>query len=90
MSRRLYVGNLSFDISEDRLRELFAHAGGVERAEIVKDRMTGVSRGFGFVDMITEEDAECAIADLNGTDAMGRVLRVALAKPKSSVPVERA
>ena len=89
MSRRLYVGNLSFDINEDKLREVFAQVGGVERAEIMKDRWSGVSRGFGFVDMITEEDALCAIAELNGTDAMGRLMRVAVAKPKDCVPIER-
>lgn len=82
MARRLYVGNLSFEVSEAKLHELFAHVGGVERAEVVKDRWTGVSRGFGFVDMMTEEDAECAIAELNGREAMGRVVRVALAKPR--------
>ncbi len=88
MSRRLYVGNLSFDINEDKLRALFAQSGGVERAEIMKDRWSGVSRGFGFVDMITEEDAHCAIAELNGSDAEGRILRVAMAKPKSGFGTE--
>jgi RNA recognition motif-containing protein len=82
MTRRLYVGNLSFELNEANLREVFARAGGVERAEIVKDRWTGVSRGFGFVDMMTEEDAECAIAELNGAEAMGRAMRVAPAKPR--------
>jgi RNA recognition motif-containing protein len=83
MSRRLYVGNLSFDLKEDQLREIFGQAGGVERAEVMKDRWTGISRGFGFVDMMTEEDAQCAINELDGSNAMGRVIRVALAKPKS-------
>jgi RNA recognition motif-containing protein len=90
MSRRLYVGNLSFEVSEEGLRALFGHAGGVEHAEIIKDRWTGVSRGFGFVDMITEEDAQCAIAELNGSDKTGRSLRVAFARPKGSDAVERA
>ncbi len=84
MSRRLYVGNLSFEMNEEKLREIFAQVGGVERAEIIKDRWTGVPRGFGFVDMITEEDAQDAIAELNGCDALGRVIRVAHAKPKDT------
>ena len=88
MARRLYVGNLSFDTSEAQLRALFAKAGGVECAEIVKDRWTGASRGFGFVEMITEEDAEYAIAELDGSNEFGRALRVAAAKPRSSGGVE--
>ncbi|HTT75614.1 MAG TPA: hypothetical protein VMF50_06485, partial [Candidatus Binataceae bacterium] len=59
-------------------------AGGVEQAEVMKDRWTGLSRGFAFVDMMTAEDAEAAIKELNGAEVMGRVLRVALAKPRES------
>jgi len=84
MARRLYVGNLSFNLTETALRTIFAPSGGVERAEIVTDRWTGRSRGFGFVEMMTQEDAEAAIAELNGVEAMGRSLRVALAKPRES------
>ena len=84
MARRLYVGNLSFNLTEAALRNIFAQSGGVERAEIVTDRWTGVSRGFGFVEMMTQEDAEAAIAELDGVEAMGRTLRVALAKPRES------
>ncbi len=72
MARRLYVGNLSFNLTETALRTIFAPSGGVERAEIVTDRWTGRSRGFGFVEMMTQEDAETAIAELNGVEAMGR------------------
>jgi RNA recognition motif-containing protein len=72
--RRLYAGNLNFDLDDDSLRELFARTGGVERAEVMKDRWTGLSRGFAFVDMITAEDAEAAINELNGAEVMGRVL----------------
>jgi RNA recognition motif-containing protein len=94
MSRRLYVGNLSFDMSDTTLRETFARVGGVEKAEVIKDRWTGISRGFGFVEMITAEDAETAISELDGFAAMGRVLRVALAKPRGAertidAPVEQ-
>jgi RNA recognition motif-containing protein len=84
MSRRLYVGNLNFEMSDVALREMFARVGGVERAEVIKDRWTGVSRGFGFVEMITTEDADTAINELDGVAAMGRVLRVALAKPRGA------
>jgi len=84
MSRRLYVGNLNFEMSDTALRETFARVGGVEHAGIVKDRSTGLSRGFGFVEMITAEDAETAITELDGHEAMGRVLRVALAKPRGT------
>jgi RNA recognition motif-containing protein len=82
--RRLYAGNLNFDLDDDSLRELFARVGGVEQAEVMKDRWTGLSRGFAFVEMMTAEDAEAAINELHGAEVMGRVLRVALAKPRES------
>jgi RNA recognition motif-containing protein len=82
MSRRIYAGNLNFDLDDGGLRAVFARVGGVEHAEVMKDRWTGMSRGFGFVDMMTAEDAEAAIGELNGTEVMGRALRVALAKPR--------
>jgi RNA recognition motif-containing protein len=81
-------------MSDAALRETFARVGGVEQAEVIKDRWTGVSRGFGFVEMITAEDAETAIGELDGSAVMGRVLRVALAKPRgaervNAVPVQQ-
>lgn len=82
--RRLYAGNLNFDLDDEALKELFARAGGVERAEVMKDRWTGLSRGFAFVDMITAEDADAAIAELNGMEVMGRMLKVAIAKPRDN------
>jgi len=82
MSRRLYAGNLNFEISDTALRQIFGHAGGVEHAEVMKDRWTGLSRGFGFIDMMTAEDAVAAINELDGAEVMGRTLRVALAKPR--------
>jgi len=90
MSRRLYVGNLHFEISDAALRETFARVGGVEAAEVIKDRWTGTSRGFGFVEMMTGEDAEVAIGELDGFAVMGRVLRVALAKPRGTERVSCA
>lgn len=82
MSRRLYAGNLNFEMTDAALRETFARVGGVENAEVIKDRWTGISRGFGFVEMMTTEDAEAAISELDGSEVMGRLLRVALAKPR--------
>ena len=86
MSRRVYAGNLNFDLTDAELRAVFARVGGVEQAVVVRDRWTGRSRGFGFVDMMTVEDAEAAIGELDGTEVMGRVLRVALAKPRENTP----
>jgi RNA recognition motif-containing protein len=83
-ARRLYAGNLNFDLDDEALKELFARAGGVERAEVMKDRWTGLSRGFAFVDMMTAEDADAAIAELNGMEVMGRMLKVAIARPRDN------
>ena len=80
MSRRLDAGNLNFEMSDTTLRDTFARVGGVEMAQVVKDRWTGGSRGYGFVEMMTGEDAEAAIGALDGHAVMDRVLRVALAK----------
>ena len=72
MSNKLYVGNLSFRVSSEDLQEYFAGAGTVESANIVMDRETGRSRGFGFVEMASEEDANNAIAQFNGQEYDGR------------------
>jgi len=82
MNRRVYAGNLHFAVDEGALRALFSQSGGVERVELIKDRWTGISRGFGFVDLMTEEDAAVVVAELNGIEAWGRTLRVAPAKPR--------
>jgi cold-inducible RNA-binding protein len=82
MSSKLYVGNLSFDTLEHELEELFSGAGTVESANIITDRDTGRSRGFGFVEMSTAEEANEAIAKFNGTDLGGRDLVVNEAKPR--------
>ncbi len=76
MSVKLYVGNLSYDCSEDNLRELFEAHGQVDSTAVVKDRATGRSRGFGFVEMANRGEAEAAIEALNGTEHLGRRLNV--------------
>ncbi len=82
MSMKLYVGNLSFQTSAEDLQELFAQAGTVESANVIEDRDTGRSRGFGFVEMSTKEEGEAAIAQLNGKEVGGRSLTVNEAKPR--------
>jgi len=76
MGNRLYVGNLSFQTAEDVVREVFSEIGEVTDVKVVTDRETGRSRGFGFVTMATDELAQQAIAQLDGTDLDGRSLRV--------------
>jgi cold-inducible RNA-binding protein len=76
MSARLFVGNLSFRLSDEELREAFAKVGVVERAEVVRDRFDGRSRGFGFVEMARVEDGAAAIQGLNGAELAGRPMRV--------------
>ncbi len=79
----IYVGNLSFEVTDDDLRQLFAAYGEVESANVIKDRFSGESRGFGFVEMPAKKDADAAIAALNGTDLKGRSITVNEAKPKA-------
>ena len=81
---KLYVGNLSFNVNEDELTDLFSQAGSVQSASIVTDRDTGRSRGFGFVEMGSKEEGEAAISQFNGTDLDGRSLTVNEARPKES------
>jgi RNA recognition motif-containing protein len=78
----IYVGNLSYDMSEEALREAFAEYGDVSSAKILSDRETGRSRGFGFVEMPNQSEGEAAIAQLNGKDIGGRALRVNEARPR--------
>lgn len=82
MSNKLYVGNLSYDVDSSALQQLFAVHGTVSSAEIISDRMTGQSKGFGFVQMGTEDEAQAAIAALNGKAFQGRALTVNVAKPR--------
>jgi RNA recognition motif-containing protein len=78
MAHKLFIGGLSFSTSDERLRDLFAVAGGVESAAVVTDRDTGRSRGFGFVEMATAEGAAEAVKQLNGQAVDGRTLKVEL------------
>ena len=82
MGRRLYVGNLSYNVDSSELQQLFAQHGTVTSAEVISDRMTGRSKGFGFVEMGSDEEAQAAIAALNGQDHGGRALTVNEAKPR--------
>jgi RNA recognition motif-containing protein len=82
MSMKLYVGNLSFQTSSEDLQELFSQAGTVESANVVEDRDTGRSRGFGFVEMASKEEGEAAIAQFNGKEFGGRNLTVNEARPR--------
>ena len=79
--KKLYVGNFGYDTTEEQLKELFAAAGTVVSAVIIKDKHTERSKGFGFVEMTTDEEAAKAIADLNGKDLGGRAISVAEARP---------
>ena len=82
MSTKLYVGNISFNTSNQDLIELFSASGTVESANVIEDRETGRSRGFGFVEMASKADADAAIEALNGKDVDGRALKVNEAKPR--------
>jgi cold-inducible RNA-binding protein len=82
----IYVGNLSFDAMEDEIRQLFAAYGDVSTVSILTDKFTGRSRGFGFVEMPQNDQAQAAIQNLNGKEFMGRALTVNEARPKSERP----
>lgn len=82
MSTKLYVGNLSFDTTTQDLETMFGALGTVQSANLIEDRETGRSRGFGFVEMSTNEEAQSAIASLNGKEVGGRALTVNEAKPR--------
>ena len=81
--KNIFVGNLSFNTSEDELRQIFEPFGQVERVSILTDRDTGRSRGFGFVEMANDEEGEKAIAGLNGSQVGGRTINVNEARPKA-------
>ena len=83
MATNIYVGNLSYDTTEDTLRTLFAEYGEVEAVRVITDRYTGRSKGFGFVEIATEEAAQEAIGALNGKSVDGREIRVDKAKPRT-------
>ena len=79
----IYVGNLSRETTEDDLRQAFESFGQVKSTNIIKDRFSGESRGFGFVEMASKTEAQAAIADLNGKDLMGRAINVNEARPRT-------
>lgn len=79
----IYVGNLSRDVTEEDLRQAFEAFGQVESANIIKDRFSGESRGFGFVEMPSKTEAQSAIDDLNGKDLKGRMANVSEARPRT-------
>lgn len=89
MSQTLYVGNVSYQSTDESLAAAFAAAGTVVSAKIVMDKFTGRSRGFAFVDMSTEEEATKAIELLDGKELDGRPLRVSMARPKEDRPPRR-
>ncbi len=82
MSTRLFVGNLSYQTTEDDLRQLFAGVANVASVTVVMERDTGRSKGFGFVEMASPEDAQKAISELNGQSLHNRTIRVDLARPR--------
>lgn len=84
MSMKLYVGNLAFQTTDEDLMELFSQAGTVESAQVVTDRDTGRSRGFGFVEMASKAEGDAAIAQLNGVEINGRSLTVNEARPREN------
>lgn len=82
MNTKLYVGNLDYAVTSDQLGEFFAQAGQVVDATVITDRYSGRSKGFGFVEMSSEEEAKKAIETLNGKEFQGREIRVDEARPK--------
>ena len=86
MGTKLYVGNLSFNTTENELQELFAQAGTVQEVSLMQDKFTGKSRGFAFITMGSDEDAQNAISKLNGQTVEGRPLTVNEARPREPRP----
>jgi RNA recognition motif-containing protein len=82
----IYVGNLSYGVTEEDLKQAFEGFGQVETVKIIKDRYSGESKGFGFVEMPAKDEAESAINDLNGKDLKGRALNVSEARPRTQGP----
>ena len=83
MGRKLYVGNLPYSASQDSLQETFSQCGTVDSVNVITDRDTGQSKGFGFVEMSSDSEAQKAIQELNGKEIDGREIKVNEAKPKA-------
>lgn len=90
LSKKLYVGNLPYTTTNDELQNMFSQYGAVEKADVLMDKMTGRSRGFGFVEMTNDEEAQAAIDGLNGKDVEGRKLVVNEARPMADRPPRRS
>ncbi len=86
MGKKLYVGNLSYNVTSDDLNAMLSAFGAVQSAEVIMDRATGRSKGFGFVEMSSDDEANAAIEGLNGSDQGGRSLTVNEAKPREERP----
>jgi cold-inducible RNA-binding protein len=86
MDTKLYVGNLSYSTTEEDLRILFAQYGGVATIELIKDRQTGNSKGFAFVEMTSQSESNKAISSLNGSSLDDREIKVSVAKPREERP----
>lgn len=86
MAKRLFVGSLSYDVTQSQLEELFASVGTVASANLITDKYSGNSKGFGFVEMSTDEEANKAIAELNGKELAGRNIVVNEARPREERP----
>ena len=86
MGKKLYAGNLSYGVDNASLEQLFAEFGAVASAEVIMDRSTGQSKGFGFVEMSSDEEAQAAIEGLSGREHDGRALNVSEARPRASRP----
>jgi cold-inducible RNA-binding protein len=86
MAKKIYVGNLSFNTTDEQLTQMFQAYGQVSSATVVKDKFTGRSRGFGFVEMDSNEEADKAISELNGKSVEGRALKISEAQPREDKP----
>jgi RNA recognition motif-containing protein len=90
MAQKLFVGSLSFNTTSERLGEFFGQVGSVVSAQVVTDQFSGRSRGFGFVEMSTSQEAQRAVAELNGRELDGRSLRVEISQPKTGGDRDRS
>lgn len=86
MANKLFVGSLSWGVNDDMLSEFFASAGTVQSAKVITDRDTGRSKGFGFVEMSTDDEAKAAVDQLNGKELDGRAINVSEARPREERP----
>ena len=84
MSKQIYAGNLSYQMTDETLRDLFSQHGEVSSVKIIRYPDSGKSKGFGFIEMANDDEADSAIQKLNGTDVLGRSIRVNVARPKKN------